>query len=529
MQEVLEQIVDYLKGIWLKRRFIIITSWLLCPIGWFFVASLDDVYESEARVYADTQSILRPLLKGITVENNPDVQIQLMVRTLLSRPNIERISRMTDLDVLASNAAEYEQTLENLKENIIIRKTGGRKENIFNISFEAKDPELAKNVVQSALTVFIENTLGENRSDSDAAQKFLETQIKEYENRLLASEARLTDFKQKYSNVLPNQYGGYYDKLNIAKEQLKAIELSLLEYETQLAAAKEQLKSNLATDKSVSSDKIVGSTVKTTYDDRIAELEANLDGLLLRYTENHPDVKEVKRRLAHLENQRSEEIKSYIATQGEASNLSNLSDNPVIQGIQIQVNSLETQVASLTVRANDQRSVVQDLENKIHTLPEIEAELTALNRGYEITKDKYEELLSRKETAQLAKQADETTNKIQFRVIDPPRVPLEPSGPKRILLATAVTIVGFGAGIGLSLLFSQITPVVTSASQVTRETGIPVFGAVSATENLGLQNWHKKKTWIFILSNSVLLMIFLAFLAIFMFPEKLQAPLSRIF
>ncbi|MFB0999010.1 MAG: chain length determinant family protein, partial [Colwellia sp.] len=84
MQEALEQILDYLKGIWIKRRYLMIATWLICPLGWLVVSQLQDTYESEARVFADTQSILSPLLKGMTVELNPDLQIRQMVSTLLS-------------------------------------------------------------------------------------------------------------------------------------------------------------------------------------------------------------------------------------------------------------------------------------------------------------------------------------------------------------------------------------------------------------------------------------------------------------
>ncbi len=529
MQEIIEQVVGYLKGIWLKRRFIIISTWLICPLAWVFISQLDNVYESEARVYADTQSILGPLLKGLTVETNPEIQIRLMIKTLLSRPNLERITRMTDLDVQANTPEAYEELIDNLKSNIIIRKTGGRKENIFTITYQDKNPEMAKSVVNSALTVFIENTLGENRSDSNSAQKFLDNQIKEYENRLLSAESRLTDFKQKYSGVLPDQYGGYYQKLNIVKEQLKIIELSLLEQESQLKSAKAQLGASPSNKSSVQNKIKNSNSIQTTYDERISELEASLDLLQLRYTEKHPDVVEVKRRLEHLNKKRSDEIDEYLnATQnGDNSKLST-SQNPVIQQLQIQINQLENQVVSTTVRANDYRQQVKELESKIHILPEIEAELTSLNRGYEITKNKYEELLNRKETAQLAQQADETTNPIQFKVIDPPRAPSEPAGPKRILFLFAATILGFGIGVGLSLLFSQINPVVTSSSQVSKATGIPVFGIVSAADNLGLQQWHRRKTIIFIISNSALF-IMLAFFTLYAIaPNAVLAPIRGI-
>ncbi|MFT5756245.1 MAG: polysaccharide chain length determinant protein (PEP-CTERM system associated) [Alteromonadaceae bacterium] len=530
MQDILEQLLDYLKAIWIKRRYIIVATWLICPLSWLFIAQLDNVYQSEARVYADTQSILGPLLKGLTVETDPDTQIRLMVKTLLSRPNLERISRMTDLDVQASTPKEYEKLILRLREDIYIKKTGGRSENIFTISFEDKNPETARSVVQSALTVFIENTLGENRADSDSAQKFLSAQISDYENRLLSAEARLTSFKQKYSDVLPGQYGGYYQKLTSAREQLKGIELGLLETQTQLKSAKNQLTKAIIKPVSDSSDVVKDeNSIKTIYDLRITELEANLDSLTLKYTDEHPDVKEVRKRLDHLKKQRSTEITQYVSdvTDNVTGGLS-LNKNPVIQEIQIQVNQLENVVASFDVRAKSYQQQVNDLESKIHILPEIEAQLVALNRGYDITKDKYEQLLNRKETALLAKQADETTNKIQFKIIDPPRAPTIPTGPKRILLLIASTMFGVGVGIGLSLLFSQINPVVTSASQVSKATGIPIFGVISATDNLGLQQWSRRKTKIFILSNTLLMLLLGCFLAYALFPERIIGSLKGI-
>jgi polysaccharide chain length determinant protein (PEP-CTERM system associated) len=435
---------------------------------------------------------------------------------------------MTDLDVQANNPEEYEAIIKDLKENIKISGVG--RENIYTLSIEDIDPEMAKNIVRSALTVFIENTLGETRNDSDSAQKFLKTQIKDYEDRLSASEARLTSFKQKYSGILLNEYGGYYNKLNTNKELLKATELNILENKTRLDSAKKQLTQSIVADDKGNNKIKSASSIQTTYDDRITELEVQLDTLKLRYTDKHPDVVEVSRNLAHLNKLRGEEIEKYLSQNNESTGgLQRLSANPVIQGVQIQVNQLENLNASLNVRADDYRQRIIELENRVHTLPEIEAELVALNRGYEITKKKYEELLSRKETAQLAQQADETTDKIQFRVIDPPRKATKPSGPKRFILFGVVTIFGFGVGIGLSLLMSQLNPVATSTTQLSKITGVPVFGVISANENLGLHKWQQKKTFIFIGSNALLIGLLVLFVSYFLFPDLIQAALKRIF
>ncbi|MCH2055377.1 MAG: chain length determinant family protein [Thalassotalea sp.] len=532
MQEILEQIIDYLKGIWIKRRYIIVATWIICPIGWYFVSQLPDVYKSTARVNVDTQSLLRPLLRGLTVETNPETQIRLMVGTLFSRPNLERIARMVDLDVRAKNTAEYDAIISQLKSSLKLSPQG--RENIYAISYENQDPELAKNVVQATLTVFIENTLGESRSDSDEAQKFLNTQIKDYENRLVAAELRLTNFKQKYGDLLAINSGGFYANLSREKEELERAELLLEEAKTRLASAKAQLDGEKPVDTDLMNSRVQSnSSVSTSYDSRIEQIEQTLDEKLLRYTEMHPEVKELTRRLDELMGKRKQEIDEYYASisatdNDSGSSLSSAGRSPVFQELKIQASQYENEVASLTVRVANFKKRVAEIETKIHSLPEIDAELTALNRGYDITKKKYEELLSRKETAQLAQQADETTDKIQFRVIDPPRAPSKPSGPPRMFFFAAILILGVGAGVGMSLLMSQLNPVVTSSQQLSRATGIPVFGSISANENLGLIQWHRKKTIIFMASNLALILLLVAFVSYFTFPHVFQAPLRGV-
>ena len=525
MQDIIQEVIDYLKGIWIKRRYIIISTWLICPIGWYMVASMPNVYKSQARVFVDTQSLLRPLLRGLTISTNPENKIALMVKTLLSRANVERISRMTDLDVQANNDQEYEIILANLKKSIKI-SSGGR-QNIYTLSTTNQNAQLAKNIVQAALTVFIENTLGDTRNDSDKAQKFLDTQIKEYEIRLTAAEAKVTEYTQRYSDILP-QSGSFYGQLSNRKKQLKTINLEILENKTRLKSAKTQLASIDQSSTEPSNKIQTQSSIKTTYDQRIENLERQLDNLKLKYTDKHPDVIQINKTIKQMNELRTEEINKYLESIKVVDG-NYTSQNPVIQEVQIQINQLENLIASLNVRAANYKRNVADLESKIHMLPEIQAEKTALNRDYGIIKGKYQGLLARKETVLLSKQEDETTEKIEFKVIDPPRVPNKPSGPARLVFFSMITIVGIGVGIGFSLVMSQLNPIVISNSQLSRATGIPVFGNVSANNNLGLQRLNRKKTVFFMLSNILLLVLLMMFISYFMFPNAIQAPLNRIF
>jgi cytochrome bd-type quinol oxidase subunit 2 len=119
----------------------------------------------------------------------------------------------------------------------------------------------------------------------------------------------------------------------------------------------------------------------------------------------------------------------------------------------------------------------------------------------------------------ISQSAGKTTDDIKFRVIDAPRVPLEPSGPRRPLLIAAVLILALGIGVGLSFVFSQINPAVSSVQQLYQQTGFPVFGVVSATQSSGLAKIEKRKMRVFVLSNAVLLCGFIGFMVINLLPN----------
>ena len=99
MHDIVRQLVSYLRGMWQYRWYGVAISWAVCAVGWTVVFLMPNLYEANARVYVDTQSVLKPLLSGLAVQPNVDQQIAMMSRTLISRPNLERVIRMSDLDI----------------------------------------------------------------------------------------------------------------------------------------------------------------------------------------------------------------------------------------------------------------------------------------------------------------------------------------------------------------------------------------------------------------------------------------------
>ncbi len=503
MQEIFEQVIGYLRGVWLKRRYILIAVWILCPIGWVMVTMLPSQFTSEARIHADTRSILQPLLRGLAIQTDPTRELELMVKTLLSRGNLETIARNVDADVRAKNSRQYEQIINDLESNIKIHAAG--RENLYSISYSGSDPLYVKNVVQAALNVFVENALSEQRLDTDNASKIITTQIEDYESRLVDAEQKLAEFKREYFNFMPSSGSGYRGQLEQNKGALETAEFQLNETRTRLDSVRSQMrKEELRAKNDV-------SRVRTEYDDRIDMLQQRLDDLLFRYTEKHPDVKETRRQLEELQDLKDTKLAGFTAEQ-------TLKNNLVYQDLKLNYGQLENEVASLSTRVEQFKTRIAELQDSLDKVPDVEAKLTALTRNYNITKEKYEQLLSRKESALISKSVDNSSDDIKFRIIDPPRVPDKPSGPPRAFLLVAVLIFSMGAGVGASFLFSQISPVISSSRDLVQALELPVLGVVSATEVSGLIQWEKRKMRIFIFSNVVLLGLFVAFLAMNMMP-----------
>ena len=184
---------------WHRRWIGLAAAWIAAIVGIVVVYRIPEKYEASARVYVDTQSLLRPVMAGLAIQPNLDQQVSLMSRTLISRPNVEKLVRMADLDLRVKSNAEREELIDSVTKSLQLG--GNVSTNLYLITYRDSNPEQAKNVVQSLLTIFMESSLGDKRQDTRAAVKFLDDQIKHYEESLQAAESRLKDFKLKYMGV----------------------------------------------------------------------------------------------------------------------------------------------------------------------------------------------------------------------------------------------------------------------------------------------------------------------------------------
>jgi polysaccharide chain length determinant protein (PEP-CTERM system associated) len=197
MDELIRQALTVLRGMWKRRWLGVVVAWVVGVASVAAVLAIPDKYEASARIFVDTQSILRPLMSGLVTQPNVDQQVMLLSRTLINRPNIEKLIRMADLDLNIQSKVDREALVETLMSSLKINNTS--RDNIYTITYRDTQPEHAKRVVQSLVSIFVESNLGDSRKDTEAARKFLDKEIAGYEKKLEEAEARLKEFKLRNS------------------------------------------------------------------------------------------------------------------------------------------------------------------------------------------------------------------------------------------------------------------------------------------------------------------------------------------
>lgn len=488
IRELLTRILDELRGAWRFRWWGLGTAWVVCLVGWLAVFTLPDVYQANARVYVDSRSILRPLLQGLAI--NPDVAsgLDLVRQVLLSRPQIERVARETDLDLRAKTPEAKEALISDLQSRISIqagdiRARTNQGEGLYIISFQDGDREKSLEVVQTMLNSFVENALGEKRTGQATAQRFIDEQIADYERRLSEAEARVAEFKKKNVGMMPDSRGDYFNRMQQESIELDRVRTALAVAESRRQEIERQLAGEepflFGFDTGVSGVTADQGAADITY--RIQALQQQLDELLLRYTERHPEVIATRNTIDELRKRQEEELARVKGGQPATGSMaSSLKSNPVYQSLEMELKRTQVQVAELRQELAQRQAKVGTLRRQVDTVPEVEAELARLNRDYDITREKYQELVQRRETATLSEEADRTGT-VKFEIIEPPAASLDPVAPDRPLLLVGVLLAGLGVGAGLCWLLNQLKPVFHSVRTLTEVTRLPVLAAISRT------------------------------------------------
>jgi polysaccharide chain length determinant protein (PEP-CTERM system associated) len=453
---------------WRHRWKALLLAWLICLPGWVAVYSLPSQYQANARIYADPEALLGTLLRGLAADSTQASQIDMLQRTLLSRPNLERVIARTDLDLRVHDVASRDALIEGLSRSI--RLTPQTRQ-LFRVEYTDQDPRLAHAVVQTVVTLFLEAAASSDRQQVQSARVFLNQQIAGHETQLREAEMRRADFMGRFVDILPSAGGG---SSRLDQSRLKLIELrgNLQDANLRRDVLRQQLEATPATLAELQAAGGGGGGGNP----RLAQAEQQLRELRLRLTDQHPDV--VMQRAIIAELRATGGGGGGTAARPQAAPRGGL-PNPLYEQIRLRMVDQDGLIASLERQIRDETAESERLERLARTAPQVAAELQNMDRDYDIIRKNYETLLQRREALEIAGAARNESDRMRIEVIEPPIVPTTASGPNRLIFAAGVLVIGLGAGAVLVLLLIQLDRGFYTIHDL-RGLGLPVLGGVSS-------------------------------------------------
>lgn len=443
----------YSAAAWRHRWKAVALVWLVALTGWTVVRMLPDRYISTARVYADADAVLGVMLRGIALDSLPAAQVEVLQRTLVSRPNLERLVDRTALSQRVAAGDDREKTIQALARDL---RFGIQAKNLFTVEYLHTDPRVAHEVVQQVVDLFLEMASGSDRRQMENARAFLLQQLATYEQQLREAERRRTEFIARYQDLLA--LNGSTSRLDVVRARTQAIRGEL----SDAISRRTLLLQQIAALPAIAAPAAAGAGAST------AEAERRLMILRQRYTEQHPEVAAARAALS-----------AARAVGDTERTAAGTRTDPMREQLMVRIVDTDSQIASLERQLRDLEAQSNRLEEMARSAPDVQAQFANLDRDFNVIRRNYEELLSRREAVNIAEAARTGTDRVTLEVIDPPTAPSSPASPNRLMLSAGVLLAALGAGGALLFLLVQLDTSFYTLREL-RGIGPPVLGAFSA-------------------------------------------------
>lgn len=465
MAGLLDELLVVLHGIWTRRWLALAVAWGVCLLGWLGVALIPNAYQSKARVYVNTQSLLEDKVGITQVQSQQD--LDRLRSTLASTDNLEKVVRDTDLSQTVSGPHDIAAKITTLRENITVMAQADP--SMIDITATSADSSLsdganariARQVVQKLIDIFQEENLSGDRNETRQSIAFLDQQIGERGKQLAAAEQRRVEFEQRYAGVLPGA-GSIGQRMDAARQEINNIDSQLVQAQSALTAMNGQLAGTPPTLPGVGGNG--GPTA-------LAQAQADLAAMRARgWTSSHPDV------IAQVR-----QVEALRKAGGGGGGGAGSTPNPAYLSIRSMQAERAATVQALQTRKAQLQADLSKMTSRQTSEPGLAAEQEKLQRDYDVLKTQYDKLLADREEIRLRGDVKTETGSAQFRVIQPPSAPTAPTAPNRPLLLIGVLVLGIGAGIGTAFAMGQLKGTFPTAARLERAVGMPVIGSISQT------------------------------------------------
>jgi polysaccharide biosynthesis transport protein len=421
-----------------QRWGILLMTVVLVAIAIVVITLLPDYYSASTTVLFDPLRLPDKYVEPI-VTADPAQRINTLTQEVLSAERLRQIGQQ--LHLYANSSKSSAGIVEQMRKDITIdmKPNPGHDMSAFGITYMGDDPQVAAEVANRLAQSFIDWDLANRAQQAATTATFMSEQLQEAKQLLDTEEAKVEDYKRKYSGELPEQLQSNMQALTVLHSAMQNNSQSLdrLEQERTMLTA--------VPDAAHSGGNPLSERDRLETERR--NLQAQLASLRAQYTEQYPDVVTTKERLEALTKQLNQPDAAKSST--------DVSSTAVrLQIIQRETERLQDEQKRLLAR-------IDKYQAQVDAAPLRTQEFETLDRNYNNARDQYEGLLDKKFHAEMAMDLESRQKTSRFTV-DPAQIPSKPTKPNRLLLfALAIPFCGL-IPTGIAVASSEIRGTVNS-------------------------------------------------------------------
>ncbi|MEJ2442325.1 MAG: chain length-determining protein [Exilibacterium sp.] len=453
-----------LKEIWAHKVSILFSAAIIGFAVLFIGISWPVTYETSTTFYADNQNILKPLLDKQAAVSKVEDQVRIVRDVMLSPRLLSQVMEKIYVNDEYKTPVEQERRAKEIRENLDISMLG---KNYIKVTYSGHSPDGVYDTLNALTDLFIRDSAESKRTESKEAYQFIDNQVKQYKSQLVVAEERLKKFQSANLDGSDVDVG---ERIATLRDTIENLKLSLGEVRTRIQSLNQQLQE----ENSFSAKKFKADV----YRERLAELLAKRDSLLLTFKESHPDVVSVGLQIQDMQNairEAEKEHTSGAATSGETT------VNPLYQELRSKLADAKVELYTGQRRLLSTEKLLEQEYARRKRIAEREAELLELKRDYDVTKKIYEEMLERREKARLSMTLNLEGQGITYKIQEPSQYPLAPKGLRFIHFVIVGLLLGIAAPIGIIVLYVIIDPRIRFVSQVENIISMPLLAVVPHT------------------------------------------------
>ena len=505
---------EYIEILYRRIWYIVIPFAILFSAALGYALLAPKRYMAETMILVTPQRVPQEYVKS-TITLGIEARLQSISQEIMSRTRLEKIMTEMKLYVEESKSLTREEVIELMRKDIFV-KMGGR-EGYFSISYKGKDPNTVAMVTNKLASLYIEENLKFREAQAQGTSEFLALELNSTREKLDEQERAISDFKRRYLPELPDQresnlkiLGKFQldqqrisDNLKSAQDRKMVIQKQVSELEA-LSEKMQDEKPAPSSAQRIGAEALPSPPSKPEKKNPdellLAQLKNQLKDLRAKYTDRHPDVVEMNRKISDLEKgrtaekievQTAERVKekapapvaaSAPLTQEKKKDEFEPASNPFYQEMQGQLLATDAEIKRLKEEDSGVRKKIAQYEMRVENAPVRELALIELSRDYNNLKQTYERLLQKSTEAQQSENLEHRQKGEQFRVIDPAKVPEKPFQPNipRILLAGF--LLGMVSGVGLAFVKEQTDRSFRNAEDVEDTLGLKVIVSIPRVE-----------------------------------------------